>query len=323
MTVVVLGIDALDPDIVDAGRHPHLSLEASRRIETIESHTGEPSTHELWPTIITGLEPEDHGIQLADGVEWESSVLNIGSNLADMILPGDLRTRIGAWLLTNTTEDAFRTRSRYYEENNLETLFDGPNRLAIGVPNYVTSSDRDDREHELRSTMGALFQRDSDAVGGHKTADLNEFYEQCMEMVMTRIMRARRGLRSHRHSLVFSYTSGLDLIGHVAYGSPEVSRAAYHELNDFVGDLRGDLEPDDLLLLVSDHGLQKGVHTSSAMISSSDPAVLNGVDSVVDVREAIEAELREGNHRPTGQYQWDFDAGGNEVEDQLESLGYL
>ncbi len=68
MVLVVLGIDALDPELVDPANHPNLTLDTYQSIETINSVEGEPSTHELWPTIITGLAPKEHGLKLEDGV---------------------------------------------------------------------------------------------------------------------------------------------------------------------------------------------------------------------------------------------------------------
>ncbi|WP_204266901.1 hypothetical protein, partial [Citrobacter youngae] len=43
---------------------------------------------------------------------------------------------------------------------------------------------------------------------------------------------------------------------------------------------------------VSDHGLQNGVHTHEAMVAGTSPRLVEGIDSVLDVRGAIEAELR-------------------------------
>jgi len=155
MVFVVLGLDALDPDLVDRAEHPNLALAADRSIDTIDSVEGEPSTHELWPTIITGLKPPEHGLTLSeDGVAWGNPLLDIGSRVADVALPDTLQTRIGAWLLTNTTADAFRTPTTYYEENGSATVFDGREATAIGVPNYVVDPDETDREHELRQQMG-------------------------------------------------------------------------------------------------------------------------------------------------------------------------
>jgi hypothetical protein len=322
MTVVVFGIDALDPELVDPERQPNLTLAEHASIETIQSVAGEPSTHELWPTIITGLEPTDHGLELDDGVAWQNPLLRAGSSAADYLLPGAVQTRIGAWLLNNTGEDAFRVPATYYEEQNLSTVLDGEDRLAIGVPNYVVDPDTEDREHQLRTQMGDLFERDPDAVGGHVSADPEAFYEQCMEMAMIRTARIRRGLRGRRYELVFGYTSGLDLIGHVSPEHPERQQRAYDELDDFVGELRDDLQDGDELVLVSDHGLQDGLHTDEAMIASTDPAALEGVDSVLDVRGAIETLLAGGEHSPE-----DRDASrgvdSEAVQEQLEDLGYM
>ena len=323
MTVVVFGIDALDPELVDPGEHPNLTLDAHRAIETIQSVAGEPSTHELWPTIITGLPPAEHGLELDDGVAWENPILRTGSTVADSVLPDAVQTRLGAWLLNNTDEDAFRMPASYYEERGLSTLLDGASRQAIGVPNYVVDGDSEDREHQLRREMGDLFERDPEAKGGHESADPAQFYEQCMEMSMIRTARVRRGLRSREYELVFGYTSGLDLVGHVSHDRPELQRRAYDELDDIVGELRGDLRAGDELVLVSDHGLQDGLHTDEAMIAATDPDVVDAVESVLDVRAAIESLLDEGGHEPE---QRDDRAGGLEseaVREQLEDLGYV
>ena len=322
MTVVVFGIDALDPDLVDPGDHPALTLNAHGPIETISSVAGEPSTHELWPTIITGLTPAEHGLKLEDGVAWENPLLRTGSSVADTVLPDAVQTRIGAWLLNNTDEDAFRMPASYYAEQGLSTLLDGESRRAIGVPNYVVE-ETEDREHQLRREMGELFKRDPDATGGHESADPRTFYEQCLEMAMVRTARVRRALRSRRHELVFGYTSGLDLIGHVSHDRPALQERAYHELDEVVGELVTDLEPEDELVLVSDHGLQEGLHTDEAMIAATDPGVVDAVGGVLDIRNAVEELLERGEHTPERR---DDRVGGLEseaVQEQLEDLGYV
>lgn len=325
MTVVILGIDALDPELVDAHEHSNLVLESHRSIDTIVSSQGEPSTHELWPTIITGCRPEGHGLQLDDGVAWENQVLAYGSRIADVILPDDLQTRLGAWLLNRTEEDAFRVPATYYEDNDIETVFEGYRTTAIGIPNYVVDPEEEDREHQLRRSMGDLFQRDPEATGGHTSAAPAKFYEQCMEMAMIRIARVRRALRSNRYELVFGYTSGLDLIGHVAYEFPQLHTNAYAELNEFVGELVDDLSEEDELLLVSDHGLQDGVHTEKAMVAGTDPEMIKQIESVLEVRGTLETELNGDRHLPKLDH-WepnDDNEARREVREQLENLGYM
>ncbi|MDR9432190.1 MAG: alkaline phosphatase family protein, partial [Natronomonas sp.] len=238
-------------------------------------------------------------------------------------LPDGPQTWLGAWLLNNTAEDAFRTPATYYGERGIDTVFDGVNSVAVGVPNYVVDPDVQDREHQLRREMGKLFERDPEAATGHTSTDPEAFYEQCLEMAMVRTARVRRALRGGRYELVFGYTSGLDLIGHVAHDRPALQERAYAELDDFVGELRADLGPDDDLLLVSDHGLQDGLHTETAMVSATDPALVEEIESVLDVRAAIESALTRGAHEPVGRSAPSSRGSSSEVREHLEGLGYM
>lgn len=331
MTVVVLGIDALDEDLLDEKSYPNLTLTSHKSIDTISSSdTGKPSTHELWPTIITGLPPEEHGLQLTDGIAWDSPLLNLGSTLSNYILPKSLQVKLGAWVLDNTNEAAFRARATYYQENGLSTVFDGFESTAIGIPNYVVNPTEKDREHELRNDMADMFKLDVDDETDHThvSSDPWQFYEYCLEMAMIRIARSRRALRGRNYELVFSYTSALDLIGHIAYNDPSLQKRAYEELNHFVGELRSDLTDEDELLLVSDHGLQNGTHTDKAAVAGTNGAMVDHIHSVLDVRKSIETELqtrthlREDNHHenktPIGEGER-----GTKVKEHLEDLGYM
>lgn len=323
MTVVVFGIDALDPELVDQKDHPHLTLKEYKPIKTILSSKGDPSTHELWPTIITGLDPEDHGLTLDDGITWANPILRTGSKVGDFIFPDSIQTKLGAVILNRTSADAFRTSASYYKNQGLNTIFDGHIAKAIGIPNYVTELDSEDREHQLRRNMGELFERDPGSEGGHVSANPDEFYEQCLEMIMIRTARIRRGLRSSQYELVFGYTSGLDLIGHISFDRPTLQKRAYDELNDFVGELRNDLQGNDELILVSDHGLQDGLHTDEAMIAATDPAIVESVSSVLEIRETVEKEMDSNDHLPELESDTFELNNSPEVQEQLEDLGYM
>lgn len=323
MTVVVLGIDALDPDLVQPDVHPHLALHSHASIDTIVSSAGEPSTHELWPSIITGLKPEEHGLKLEEGVAWENPLIAFGSKIADFVLPKGMQTRIGAWLLNATGEDAFRTPSTYYDKRKISTVFDDVEAKTIGIPNYVTDPEDEDREHQLRRDMGELFQRDVNAKGGHRSEDPVEFYEHCMEMSMVRIALVRRALRSREYELVFGYTSGLDLIGHVSYDTPKLQERAYAELNDFVGELRDDLEDGDELVVLSDHGLQDGMHTHEAFVSSTSTQLVDSINGILDVYDTLKRELNTGHQPEKPDYRRESGSDNERVKEQLEDLGYM
>jgi hypothetical protein len=105
-----------------------------------------------------------------------------------------------------------------------------------------------------------------------------------------------------------------------------MQNSAYSEFDELVGELRADLEAGDELVLVSDHGLQDGVHTDEAMIAATDPGLVEQVDSVLDIRGAVEAELDRSDHTPASRRfegPPEDDADGEAVREQLQNLGYM
>lgn len=330
MTVVVFGIDGLDHELLDPDVHTNLTLDSFKPIDThICDATGYPHTHELWPTIITGLPPAEHGLIYKGSVAWENPLIRRGAKIARTALPQTVRRRIGKLLKKYTDEAPFRIPASYYTKNNLKTLFDDREAMAIGIPNYVVDTSEKDREHQLRGNMGDLFGQDKsiEKGRGHTTSDPNEFYQKCMEMSMIRLARTRRALRSNNYELVFGYTSSLDLLGHLSYTYPELQEQAYQEINEFIGELLADLSEEDELLLVSDHGLQDGVHTEKAMISTTNQEILDSIESVADIRSAVERELDETDHSGQahffGEEPLEGRADDDEIKDHLENLGYI
>jgi hypothetical protein len=110
----------------------------------------------------------------------------------------------------------------------------------------------------------------------------------------------------------------------VSYDRQSLQQRAYEELNEFVGELRADLDERDELVLVSDHGLQDGLHTETAMIASTTSEILEQTDTVVDVRGAIETELDRFDHTPTKRSTESAGlADSDDVREQLKDLGYI
>jgi hypothetical protein len=90
-----------------------------------------------------------------------------------------------------------------------------------------------------------------------------------------------------------------------------------------VGELYDDLSDEDELVLVSDHGLQDGLHTDEAMIAATDPSIIADVSSVLDVRTALESELDLHDHIPSPRDDAVEMGDSSEVREQLEDLGYM
>jgi predicted AlkP superfamily pyrophosphatase or phosphodiesterase len=99
-------------------------------------------------TIITGLQPDKHGLVLDNGVTCKNPLIIAANTVTNYFFDG-LQTRLGGWLLTNTDADAFRTPAIYYVDNGIETMFDDHETTAIGIPNYVVDPDTENREHHF------------------------------------------------------------------------------------------------------------------------------------------------------------------------------
>lgn len=335
---VVLGWDALDYDLVTAFGLGEAFGPHTREIDTFDNPVlGEPHTTELWPSILTGVHPDEHGIHAAtdDGPEWESDTIATASRLAQGVVPERLRTEIGRVLRNRGATFAQKTPA-YYEEQGLSTLFDGRRSRAIAVPNYRTAADDDagyvvDRGGQLSEFLSITESSDTN----RPETSLPRLQERLVAETTKKLGAVRAGLR-REYDIIFVWLSIVDTVGHLA---PVVSEAdagwqerTYRLAATLTEEVRAELGPADTLVCVSDHGLQDGDHTHTAIIGASDEAAIEGVESVLDVREGLERVTP--NRGPSDEdgppVREAFRFGGrtaakdaDEVRGQLEDLGYL
>jgi hypothetical protein len=59
------------------------------------------------------------------------------------------------------------------------------------------------------------------------------------------------------------------------------------------------------------------------MIAATDPAIVEAVPSVIEVRAAVETQLDQQDHTPTARRETDAVGNESEVREQLEDLGYM
>lgn len=337
---VVLGWDALDHTVA-----AELGLESAfgeyhKPIETIVNpDLDKPHTMELWPSIITGLRPDVHGFRPttgntkdADRASWKDPRLDRLSELASSIVPKPIRRAIGQWLRESGAALQYSDATDY-ESRGIDTLFDGRQSLALAVPNYRTELDLElDLEFSREGEIKGFLDIDGESERSHVSrTPLHE-----LELRLTREMGGKIGLvqagLSRQYDIIFLWLGFLDTIGHLApVADPGWQVRAYHQAAAATSYIESQLQPEDTLVCVSDHGLQEGYHTESAFLGSSDEHVLEGVTSVLEVRDGIERvtptsadapdypELRSHQRFEEG-YEWRSEAS---VRAQLEDLGYL
>lgn len=334
MTTVVLGWDGLDAQLVDEFGLGQLFGDEWSRIKTFANEIiGEPHTREVWPSIITGVSPNEHGIyavEEGDGIKWSNPAIEAASDIAQYCLPHGVRTRIGRRLRSQGAE-VEKFSADYYREYNLPTVFDGRRSLPIAVPNYWT--ERDDRHDYLFDRGAHLSQWLDRGSEGWQPVDREAQARVEQEMVAeaTRKLGAVQAAIQREYDLVFAWFGIVDTAGHVEPVSDgPIQRRAYELAAGWTEVLRRQLAPDDTLVCLSDHGLRDGHHTMDATVASNSKDVVGSITSVFDVRAALGrvTAARDPVGTPPLQDRHTHESGGEAdtasiVRQNLEQLGYV
>lgn len=333
-TTVVLGWDALDYELLhDFG----LSHKFGAHVQPIETFANpvidEPHTREVWPSIITGVDPDVHGIHAVtegDGVQWDNPLLDCLSTTATRYVPQSVRTAIGKRLRERGA--AIQQQGpEHYDDVGVSTVFDERRSLPLSVPNYQTEFDR---RVGLTSDRDAIWEQcigSKDGATGYAPSESMDVVEHVLFREAGERAGHVRAALSRDYDLVFCWFGLIDTAGHIepAADDPLVERA-YRYAADVTTSVRDALGPDDRLLVVSDHGLQAGEHTMAAAVAGDDDRLVSRIDSVFDVRNALEAATP--SHRSDGpppvresdtNCRQAAAAPADEVRDRLETLGYV
>jgi len=315
MTTIVLGLDALDADLLDRWGLTERLADHVARIDTFDNAaTGGPHTRELWPTIITGRPPAEHGIRAAheDGtVGWDSRWLRIGARAGRYVLPQTVRDAIGKRLRANGAGLSQETPDTY-RERGLSTVFDGREHLALSIPNYYTDADRVLGLSSDRADLWDTVLAEKDSTGYRARVSVRRLTERLRADARRRLGAVEAAAEAD-YDLVFAWLGFVDSVGHLA---PPIGagwqRRQYERAVDWVEEVRERAPDDAAVIVVSDHGLRDGHHTHDAVLAGPTAAVQQA-DTVADVRDVIEATTPRRAQYP----------GMDGVSDHLAELGYL
>lgn len=335
-TTIVLGWDALDAELVEEFDLGDSFGEFRSEIDTFDNPVlEEPHTRELWPSIITGVSPEDHGLWAATdegGVQWDNPILNAASTVAQGIVPHGVRKRIGA-LLRDRGAGVTEVGPEYYAERGISTVFDGRLSRPVSVPNYHVDRDEELGISTYRTDIwNSMIETadDPDRTVYEPRVEKHELEEQLLSKTLSRLSVVRSALQ-YDYDIVFAWFGYLDTAGHLA---PMIDEQGWQERHyrraaRFTNEIRSELCEDDHLICVSDHGLRDGRHTYTPVIASDAQRAVEGVESVLDVRRGIDAVAASSGHR-TPSVRDEYRCEGtqqamdeSDVQEQLEDLGYL
>lgn len=318
--IIVLGWDALDIELIE-----EYGLQSSfgthqREIETyVNPVIDHPHTRELWPSMITGLHPDEHGVHAVsddDGVDWDNPVIDTASNLANGVVPQPVLDYIGE-RLRERGAGLDQKRVGYYEE--LPTVF-AESDQAISVPNYRTQFDQTNGLDATRDNVWEEILVNRDGKDGFNPAvSTDQVYNVLGREIGERVGATLSAIQQS-HGLVWTWFGCLDTVGHMAPAMDCSLEEDWYRVAANVTEAIRACAPDDAIVVsVSDHGLQEGEHTDYATLCSDSQDAVDSIESIFDIKPWLDAQDPSAQRSASAV----SDDGMGEVRTQLEELGYI
>jgi len=296
-TTYVLGWDGLDYSLceeygVAEGFVPH-----HKRAETFDNEVlGGPGSYELWPSIITGKMPDEHGVWLINGDRGAGAsnpVVDVAAGAMHRYLSPRSRIRL-AVALRNRGLSLDQKRADWYRREGVSTVFDGRDSRAVGVPNYRTDADESlDPLSGWGERMSRYLRVEADEDAERVVYRPRGSADTVDDWLLSEVGRKAGVVRARTdkdHDIVFVWFAYIDTVGHAA---PAVAddgwqRRAYDHAAAVTREVREAAGDEDTVVVLSDHGNRDGRHTHDAFYGATDDRALEGVDGVLDYREGIE-----------------------------------
>ena len=290
--VLILGIDAIEYELVEQWKLSNLQQkEYGKTILPIKKEEGFrydlPATVIIWSSFITGKTPKDHKIQTFK--IWNSTLLNwCETNLINRIIKPvqfdheKLEKREKQQKYFNIIKKipnsiGFKKHNPIRNDIKTTTLFDNPKSIPLHVPVYNS----DAFPEYKKKIFNAIENKNYKHI----------FELQCKQEFDIRTKEVFEWLeRKEEWNVLMQYFYLLDGIQHVFYNNPKKIAKYYLMFDEFVGKVRQKIDDETLLIIVSDHGQKKGIHTSYGFYSSSNKLRLKK-PKLIDFRWKIETLL--------------------------------
>jgi hypothetical protein len=304
MTLIVLGLDALDAAQVENFDVDEFRLDVHGEMETFAHQNPIPHTGEVWPSVATGLHPREHGITHGGESEWDNPVVELASRAVGPYISMHTRARIGRMIRAATGADW------EIAETDEPTFFDGEARYVHNWPGTVNGNVVREVWRHINHTVDK--------------GDPQEAFDRELWGTAAEKFGWVREMLDHNPVLVASHLHVLDASGH-AYGTNEEHyRGFYEKAARYVAEIREAMDEDDDLLILSDHGMNTSWlevdyelrHHSWRAYSAS--TLDSRPKSVFDVKDWIEEHVAP-HVRQYESTQTELDL----PEEKLRDLGYI
>jgi len=293
--VVILGIDALEYNRVEKLNLSYLKQkEYGKTIVPITEGWKEPATVIVWPCFITGCEPKKMGynapILFKQPLQFflDNLVFPLRNFMYKNKYVDNVEQKKMSQDLVNIFKDITKKSkfARHPERKDIKapTLFDNSFKSAhCYIPVYDISMDTLAR-WDIFDVMNDPKKKNEFAFKYRK--EIQDKKEELFQLLET------------DYELIMMYWYCLDGIQHALFKDKITIDEFYIRFNSLVKEVQDRLSKDDLLLIVSDHGQENGIHTPYGFYSCNKELGLHK-PHICDFKKIIEERLENDNKQDT------------------------
>ena len=292
--VLVLGIDALDYELVKEWKLKNLQQAECGKLELPIYPGEEPNTRIIWPCFITGKMPNKMGYVTGNVFKppLQFFVNKFSPRVKSLLNP---QSDEPSDILKRKASNKIQFSNQLYRRLKKLDLVKKPSREDIKASTIFENVEKSIHSHI--PIYDEYLPSYSDKV---VKAIENKTYRQIFEMHCTREFNLRSNevfdwwKRKKEWDLYMNYFWCLDGIQHAFFNNIKRIAKFYIMFDEFVGKLRKVLDDDTLLLIVSDHGQKKGIHTNYGFYSVNKPLGLKH-PRLIEFKQIVEELLEDGH----------------------------
>jgi hypothetical protein len=269
--MLVIGLDGAEYSVIEKGDYPHLK---QAEFGTVEINVKPLFSPLIWASFITGKVKEEHEIRGMH--KWRSGLVE---RLRNWSLETKMsRGRIGKGLVRlGLLLEFLGFKTRLYDKSDLgaSTIFDYvDNHVAISIPAY----NEDPVNHVVRRKEAEALRSGSRKLTKETEELVWRVFQEKREEVLRKLMEDWNLFMVHFYVL--------DPLQHLFWYDSERIMRAYEEADVTVKSIQDRMPDDCLMLIVSDHGHRKGMHTPYGFYSCNEKLKLKN-PKITDFAEVI------------------------------------
>lgn len=261
--VCILGFDGLEETLVEELALRNLLQKEHGKVKVpIAGGIDDPSTPIVWTSFITGQSPSIHGVDVP--YVWDSPFDKLRSFLRRYPI---IYSFVKKLKLGYRIRETVGAEPRFPSRKNIrcETIFDviQPS-VALSVPVYNEDLWRNYPVGEVfRAIQDIKFRRE---------------YEKKVRKIFQMEVKELFSALSGEWKVLMIHIHITDLLGHIYWGTEKLA-LLYEEMDLLTSRVKLRLRPEDLILIISDHGMGRYGHTSYGFYSLNvelgleDPAI--------------------------------------------------